>query len=109
MVSRQLPSSGWEVLEAEHGREALDVLAVERPDVILLDLMMPEMDGFECLSHLRASDEISDLPVVVMTAMELSASEVATLNRSVQRVLQKGTVGQLEPVDELRCRLGPAV
>jgi CheY-like chemotaxis protein len=72
---------GWEVLQASSGREALGVAAAERPDVILLDVMMPEMDGPATLEALRAAPATSGIPVVFLTA-KIQAPErerIATL------------------------------
>jgi len=65
MIVRQL-TKGWRVLEAENGRRALDVMQIEQPGVILLDLMMPEMDGFEFIRELRQHPQWRSLPVIVL-------------------------------------------
>ena len=105
VVQRQLRKQGWHVVSAENGRIGLEELRKETPDVVLLDLMMPEMDGFEFIRHVRADPAYKDLPVVVMTAMELGSAERALLNESVQRVIQKGSIGTSELLTELRARL----
>jgi len=86
-----LEKDGWEVGEAENGRVALARLAEGRPDIIMLDLMMPEMDGFEFLVEMRARAEWRDIPVLVVTAKDLTAEERSRLNGDVERVLQKGS------------------
>lgn len=63
-----LELDGYEVYTAEHGRAALGVLREHKPAVILMDLMMPEMNGFEFLAQRRNDPEIAAIPVVVMTA-----------------------------------------
>ena len=85
-----LEGDGWQVAEAENGRVALSRLAKTIPDIIMLDLMMPEMDGFEFLVEMRARPEWRDIPVLVVTAKDLSAEERSRLNGDVERVLQKG-------------------
>jgi CheY-like chemotaxis protein len=85
-----LEKDGWEVVEAENGRAALDLLDEKRPDIIMLDLMMPVMDGFEFLIEMRREAEWRDIPVLVVTAKDLTAEERARLNGDVERVLQKG-------------------
>ena len=98
-----LEQEGWTVSgEAENGRVALARLAETRPDVIVLDLMMPEMDGFEFLVEMRSRAEWRDIPVLVVTAKDLTEEERARLNGDVERVLQKGA----SDVDELLRELG---
>jgi CheY-like chemotaxis protein len=88
-LSRILHDDGWRVVEAENGRSALDRLAEAVPDLVLLDLIMPEMDGFEFLDELRHTEAGHRVPVVVITAAELSAADHQRLNGSVLKVLQK--------------------
>ena len=84
-----LEQNGWEVIEAEHGRVALARLAESCPDIILLDLMMPEMDGFEFLDEMRQRTEWREIPVFVVTARTLTAEDRGRLNGGVERILQK--------------------
>jgi GAF domain-containing protein/DNA-binding response OmpR family regulator/anti-sigma regulatory factor (Ser/Thr protein kinase) len=88
-VRLALEPIGWHVAEAEHGRLALDALSTARPDVIILDLMMPEMDGFEFLDKLRARPDWRDIPVVVITAKDLTEADRHRLNGGVERIIQK--------------------
>src|SRR5690606_28990240 len=81
---------GCRVVEAANGRIALERLAAEDVDIVLLDLMMPEMDGFEVIEHLRASERWRTLPVVVITARDLDAVDRRRLNGYVEAVLAKG-------------------
>src|SRR6516162_3809133 len=67
-VRQALEPIGWQVTEAENGAVAVETLAVARPDVIILDLMMPKMDGCEFLDELRRRSDWHDIPVVVITA-----------------------------------------
>ncbi len=84
-----LEQDGWKVIEAGNGRVALARLAETRPDVIVLDLMMPEMDGFEFLDVMRQRAEWRDIPVLVVTAKDLTAEDRGRLNGGVERILQK--------------------
>jgi signal transduction histidine kinase/CheY-like chemotaxis protein len=108
LLRRALERNGWEVTEAGNGREALARVAQERPALILLDLMMPEMDGFEFLTELRQHPEWQGIPVVVITARELSEEDRLFLNGSlllsgcVKRVLQKGNFSLEELAGEVR-------
>jgi GAF domain-containing protein/DNA-binding response OmpR family regulator/anti-sigma regulatory factor (Ser/Thr protein kinase) len=88
-VRLALEPIGWHVAEAEHGLLALDALSAVRPDVIILDLMMPEMDGFEFLDELRARPDWRDIPVVVITAKDLTEADRNRLNGGVERIIQK--------------------
>jgi PAS domain S-box-containing protein len=89
VLRRTLESEGWAVAEAEHGRVALERMAQRVPDLVLLDLMMPEMNGFEFLEALRERAAWRDVPVVVITAKELSDEERQRLNGDVERVVTK--------------------
>ncbi|MEG3924124.1 MULTISPECIES: response regulator [unclassified Microcoleus] len=85
-----LETQGWEVTEADSGRAALDRLKVARPHLILLDLMLPEMDGFELIGEIRKSHSGDPIPIVVLTGKNLTPAESQQLNGYVERVLQKG-------------------
>jgi CheY-like chemotaxis protein len=88
-ISIALEQDGWKTVDAGNGREALAQLAETRPDVIVLDLMMPEMDGFEFLDEMRRRSEWRDIPVLVVTAKDLTTEDRRRLNGCVERVLQK--------------------
>jgi CheY-like chemotaxis protein len=92
-LRRAMESEGWEVVEAEHGRMALQRSADRVPDLVLLDLMMPEMNGFEFLEALRARESWRAVPVVVITAKELTDEDRRRLNGGVERVVAKGGQG----------------
>jgi CheY-like chemotaxis protein len=97
-----LGSRGWTVREAANGRLALDAIRAELPDVILLDLMMPEMDGFELVAALQANTAWRAIPVVVVTALDLTAEDRQRLNGGVEQILSKHAF----PPAELMARLG---
>jgi CheY-like chemotaxis protein len=88
-VRHALVPIGWQVTEAENGQVAVEALAIARPDVIILDLMMPKMDGFEFLDELRSRPDWPDIPVVVITAKDLTEKDRARLNGGVERIIQK--------------------
>ena len=88
-VRQALEPIGWRVTEAENGEVAVGVLAAGRPDVIILDLMMPKMDGFEFLDELRLRPEWQDVPVVIITAKDLTEEDRNRLNGGVERIIQK--------------------
>jgi PAS domain S-box-containing protein len=90
ILRRILEKQGWAVAEADSGRAALEQLEVARPHLILLDLMLPEMDGFELIAELRKSHTGDPIPIVVITGKDLTLAESQQLNGYVDRVLQKG-------------------
>ena len=97
-----LTEEGWGVDEAENGRIALNCLAETQPHLILLDLMMPEMDGFEFLAELRNNRNRHDIPVVVVTGADLTEEDHRNLNGGVEKVLSKSAYSRDELFEEVR-------
>jgi signal transduction histidine kinase/DNA-binding response OmpR family regulator len=89
LMKGMLEAEGWKVTEAANGREALEVMEEARPRLILLDLMMPEMDGFEFTEEVRSRPEWRGVPIVVVTSHDLSNGERQRLNGYVQTIVQK--------------------
>jgi len=102
MLQRRLEKEGWKVIEAENGRVALRRMAQSRPDLILLDLMMPEMDGFQFLDEIHRREDWRAIPIIVVTAKELTAQDRQRLNGSVEKILQKGAYSREELIREVR-------
>jgi signal transduction histidine kinase/DNA-binding response OmpR family regulator/ligand-binding sensor domain-containing protein len=90
LLRRGLEKAGCRVREADQGRAALAAVSVEVPALILLDLMMPEMDGFEFLRRLRERPDGRQIPVIVITSKDLTEEDHRRLNGSVAQILQKG-------------------
>ena len=90
MLRRTLTKAGWVVADAENGRVGLERMREQVPTLILLDLMMPEMDGFEFLEALRTEPAWREVPVVVITAKVLTEDDRRRLNGGVEAVVQKG-------------------
>ena len=90
LARRILQSEGLVVREAANGEEALAAIRQKRPSLVLLDLMMPVMDGFEFLRQLRNDPDVCDIKVVVLTAKDLTLDDRARLDSLVTQVLQKG-------------------
>ena len=92
LMRRMLEDEGWAVTEAMNGRQALDCITLAKPELILLDLMMPEMDGFQFISELRTNpmQDHREIPVVVVTAKDLTTEDRVQLNGYVERIIQKG-------------------
>jgi signal transduction histidine kinase/CheY-like chemotaxis protein len=108
MVQRTLEKEAFSVRTAGNGRIALEQISLERPSLILLDLMMPEMDGFEFLRLLRTNPDWLALPVVVLTAKELTIEDRDALMGKVTKILQKGTLGKDDLLKEIRSWATPA-
>jgi len=102
-----LDGEQWVVQETANGREALTRLQADKPDVILLDLMMPEMDGFAVVAALQKEPRWRDIPVIVITARDLDAKDRERLNSGVQSVLVKETFRPADLVERIR-RLVPS-
>lgn len=88
IIQAQFPAC--RILRARDGRDALDTIRRELPNLILLDLMMPELDGFGVLEAMRTDESIRNMPVVVLTGQMLTDEDMARLNQGVAAVLQKG-------------------
>ena len=105
-LSRSLASMGYTANAALNGRSGLDWLAnYPTPDLILLDLMMPEMDGFEFLRELRQRPAFADVPVIVVTAKELTAEDIRILSRQTERIISKDQAYLTELAAAVRERL----
>src|SRR5439155_17580671 len=102
MLVRRLEKEKWTVIEAANGRTALEQMRKIRPDLILLDLMMPEMDGFQFLDEVRKCEGWRSIPVIVVTAKELTPEDRQRLNGSVEKILQKGAYSREELIREVR-------
>ncbi len=105
VLRRSLEKEGWTVTEAENGRVGLQRVASAAPALVLLDLMMPEMDGFEFLDGLRALQAAEPLPVVVITAKELTDHDRQRLNGGVRAIVQKGSQDIDGLLDDVRRRV----
>jgi CheY-like chemotaxis protein len=107
-VRELLGSKGWVVREAADGRLALDALEKGVPDILLLDLMMPEMDGFEVVAALQANPAWRDIPVVVVTALDLTAEDHRRLNGGVEQILSKSAYAPAELITRVGALLAEA-
>ena len=102
LLRRQLEGDGYRVVEAENGRVALERLHDGAPGLIVLDLMMPEMDGFEFMEELRRQESWSGIPVIVLTSKDVTAEDQQRLNGGVERVIQKGAYTRESLLGEVR-------
>jgi signal transduction histidine kinase/CheY-like chemotaxis protein len=107
LLRRMLEKQGWQVEHASNGLEALSIVAQRRPRLILLDLMMPEMDGMAFLEQLRRNPLADNIPVLVLTAKTLSSEEAAHLHGRVSEVITKGTFTAVSLAEQINAILGP--
>ena len=105
MIGRQLSREGWEVVLAPHGKAAMEAMDERIPTLVLLDLMMPKMDGFGVLREMRADDRLKNVPVVVLTSLDLTGSVRQLLRQQTERVLQKGRFSKEELLAEIKSAL----
>ncbi|WP_191970000.1 response regulator [Methylobacterium planeticum] len=101
-----LMREGLPVRAAEHGGRALEAVEAEKPGLILLDLMMPEMDGFTFLRRLRLRSDWRDIPVVVLTAKDITAEDRRRLAGQADRVIAKGSLSLADLASEVRGLIG---
>ena len=102
LLLRMLQNEGWITAAAENGRIGLEKVAQKKPDLILLDLMMPKMDGFEFVTELRKNKAWRNIPVIVITAKEITEQDKAILDSNVEKILGKGLYNNQELLDEVR-------
>ena len=103
LIRRILQSQGdFEIFEASNGREGIEMVTKELPDLVILDLMMPEMDGYAVIDELRSKPETANIPVIVATAKELTIDEKSRLQGQIQSLMLKGDFLNDEFLDEVR-------
>jgi threonine synthase len=106
LLKRILQARGQYILhEATNGREGLELLRRQRPDAVLLDLMMPELDGFGLLEIMKQDDSLKDIPVIVVSAKELTPNERRRLAGQVQALLQKGAFTDQDLLGDIQAAL----
>jgi threonine synthase len=106
LLKRILQARGHYTLhEAHDGREGLDVIRRERPDMVLLDLMMPGLDGFSVLATMKEDEALKDIPVIVVSAKELTPNERRRLAGQVRALLQKGAFTDQDLLGDIQAAL----
>jgi signal transduction histidine kinase/CheY-like chemotaxis protein len=109
MIGRQLEKEGWRVTSVRNGREALEALQTMQPGLIVSDLMMPEMDGFEFLHQLRQNPKWLKIPAIVVTAKELTEEERQCLHLHVNKIFEKGSYDRQALLKEVSDLLSQAI
>ncbi|MGB9776395.1 MAG: GAF domain-containing protein [Anaerolineae bacterium] len=96
---------GYEVLEAASGQEAILLVHQRRPHIIILDLLMPGMDGFAVLEALKADEATRSIPIIVVTAKELTEKDRQALNHRIEALIQKGVLQREELLEDVAAAL----
>jgi CheY-like chemotaxis protein len=109
MLRRTLQKAGCTVAEAANGSEAIEALERATPGLVLLDLMMPGMDGFEVLERLQGEETWREVPVIIVTAKDLTREDVDRLNGRVVKVLQKGAYQRRDLVRDIQAMIARQV
>jgi signal transduction histidine kinase/CheY-like chemotaxis protein len=102
LFSRALIEGGWTVDQAENGARALERVSERSPDIVVLDLMMPVMDGFEFLFEFRLREDCTAVPVIVVTAKDLTREDRQRLNGGVEKIVEKGALTRTQLLARVR-------
>ena len=105
LLDYHLLKEGYKTMKASNGKEAILIAKDFLPDLVLLDLMMPEMDGFEFAEKLRENKDWLDIPVVVITAKDLTSADHKRLKGNVEAIMQKGSYSKKELMSEVGNRI----
>jgi len=106
LVSTILAQEGFTVLKAYDGKEAVRIVSTEEPDLVILDLLMPKMSGVEVVYSLRTDQEFKELPIIVLTAKEITEQDRGMLNGQIQSLMRKGTFSRRDLIREVHRALG---
>jgi CheY-like chemotaxis protein len=105
LLKAMLKPFNMEVLVADGGKAGIDQALKRKPDLIILDLMMPEVDGFEVVSALRSNDATAQIPILIYTAKNITSEDRERLQGNIQSIIQKGDFGKerfLEMINSLQ-------
>jgi signal transduction histidine kinase/CheY-like chemotaxis protein len=106
-LTEVLEPAGFGVIPAVGGREAIELARSRQPDLVLLDLMMPEVSGFDVVEALRSEESTSAMPIMILTAKDLTDADKRQLNGRVSNILQRGSTGASDLVSMLRRVIAP--
>jgi CheY-like chemotaxis protein len=102
LMEAALTPHGWTVVRAAGGEAGVAAVRRERPAVVLLDLLMPDVDGFEVVERLRADPLVADVPIVVLTSKDMTAADHERLSGRISLLAKKGTFRQDQLADVVR-------
>ncbi len=101
ILRKMLIKDGWRVDEAENGKVAIKRIGMQMPELILLDLLMPVMDGFKFLQEIKQVDAWVNIPIIVITSKDLTVDDYSLLTDNVDKVIQKGKYNRQEIIDQI--------
>ena len=101
ILRKMLVKDGWRVEEAKHGKDAISCIEKDKPELILLDLLMPVMDGFEFLNIVNDNDKFKNIPIIVITSKDLTEEDYSFLTSNVDQVIQKGKYTRKELIGRI--------
>jgi len=102
LLTEALEPAGFTVMTASGGRDAIKIAKRSKPDLVLLDLLMPDVNGFDVVEALRADDKTRDTPIMVLTAANLTEADKRQLNGRVSQILSRGSVATSDIVGLLK-------
>jgi signal transduction histidine kinase len=102
LISKVLREEGYQIEKAYDGQEAIESMKRSQPDLIILDLMMPKVNGFEVIEYLKDGEETREIPILVLTGKELTEPQMQDLNGRVERVVKKGILGMEEILEVVK-------
>jgi CheY-like chemotaxis protein len=109
VLIRMLSNMNYHIEQANNGITALHLMQTCRPDLVILDLMMPEMDGFEFVRQMRKQPEWLDIPVLVLTAKDITLADRLSLAGNVKKIFQKGSYQRNQFLAEIRSLLNASM
>jgi len=95
-------TNNYRVAKAFGGKEGLAAVKERHPDLIILDLMMPEIDGFEVIRHLKKSEETKEIPIIIVSAKKLTQEEVEYLNSTIEKIIRKGKFSKEDLLKDIK-------
>jgi len=102
LISKVLKEEGYQIAKAYDGEQAIESVKRSQPDLILLDLMMPNVNGFEVIEYLKAGEETRQIPIIVITGKELTRKQIQELDGRVERIVKKGILGMEEILEVVK-------
>lgn len=102
LISKALREGSYQIAKAYDGEEAIESIKRSKPDLIILDLMMPRVSGFDVIEYLKAGEDTREIPIIVVTGKELSREQMKDLDGRVEKILKKGLLGVEGILEEVR-------